>query len=280
MRPHARLIAHPHMAAATVQCTTRAHVLPSHNDAALMHRPTLGSHVQVCEYYMSRGYFDELIALLESGIGLERAHMGIFTALGEMYANHAADKLMEHLKLFSTRVNIPRLIAITDRQRLWRELTFLYEKYDEFDNALGTMMAHDATAWEHVRFKDVAVKCSTVDIFYAAVQHYFDMHPDLVTDLLKVLEGRIDHSRVVQLVRKGGHLGLAKDYLLSVQKNNLASVNEALNEVLIAEDDYEGLDSSVEGYDNFDQLRQAENLEVRAHAAPWRLCCRAKLLCV
>lgn len=47
-------------------------------------------------------------------------------------------------------------------------------------------MAHDAIAWEHVRFKDVAVKCSTVDIFYKAIQHYFDYHPDLVNDLLKV----------------------------------------------------------------------------------------------
>lgn len=47
------------------------------------------------------------------------------------------------------------------------------------------MMKHDAVAWEHVRFKDVAVKCSTVDIFYKAIQHYFDHHPDLVTDLLK-----------------------------------------------------------------------------------------------
>ena len=47
-------------------------------------------------------------------------------------------------------------------------------------------MAHDAAAWEHVRFKDVAVKCSTVDIFYKAIQHYFDYHPDLVNDLLKV----------------------------------------------------------------------------------------------
>jgi hypothetical protein len=48
------------------------------------------------------------------------------------------------------------------------------------------MMAHDAVAWEHVRFKDVAVKCSTVDIFYKAIQHYFDFHPDLINDLLKV----------------------------------------------------------------------------------------------
>ncbi len=36
---------------------------------------------QVSEYYQRRGHFDELIALLESGIGLERAHMGIFTEL-------------------------------------------------------------------------------------------------------------------------------------------------------------------------------------------------------
>ena len=84
--------------------------------------------MQACEYYMARGHFSELIALLESGIGLERANMGIFTALGEMYANHEPAKLMEHLKLFSTRINIPRLITITDRQMLWKELTFLYEK--------------------------------------------------------------------------------------------------------------------------------------------------------
>ena len=148
--------------------------------------PKTSRFLQVCEVYMTRGHFAELIALLESGIGLERAHMGIFTALGEMYANHAPEKLMEHLKLFCTRVNIPRLISICERQMLWKELTFLYEKYDEFDNALDTMMAHDAIAWEHVRFKDVAVKCSTVDIFYKAIQHYFDAHPELVVDLLKV----------------------------------------------------------------------------------------------
>ena len=38
---------------------------------------------EVSEFYQRRGLFEELIALLESGIGLERAHMGIFTELGE-----------------------------------------------------------------------------------------------------------------------------------------------------------------------------------------------------
>ena len=36
---------------------------------------------EVSEYYQSKGHWDELITLLESGIGLERAHMGIFTEL-------------------------------------------------------------------------------------------------------------------------------------------------------------------------------------------------------
>eukprot|EP00967_Tisochrysis_lutea_P092122 scaffold132674_cov13-Tisochrysis_lutea.AAC.1 len=37
--------------------------------------------LQASEYYQRRGYFNELIQLLENGIGLERAHMGIFTEL-------------------------------------------------------------------------------------------------------------------------------------------------------------------------------------------------------
>jgi clathrin heavy chain len=42
--------------------------------------------LQVSEFYQDRGFFEELITLLESGIGLERAHMGIFTELGVLYA--------------------------------------------------------------------------------------------------------------------------------------------------------------------------------------------------
>lgn len=41
---------------------------------------------EVSDFYQQRGFFEELIALMESGIGLERAHMGIFTELGILYA--------------------------------------------------------------------------------------------------------------------------------------------------------------------------------------------------
>lgn len=31
-------------------------------------------------------------------------------------------------------------------------------QYDEYDNALNVMITHSPIAWEHVKFKDVAVK--------------------------------------------------------------------------------------------------------------------------
>ncbi len=44
----------------------------------------------------------------------------------------------------------------------------------------------------------------------------------------QVLEARVDHARVVDLLRKADHLPLIKEYLLAVQKTNLAAVNEAV----------------------------------------------------
>lgn len=77
---------------------------------------------------------------------------------GILYAKYKSNKLMEHLKLFSARLNIPRLIRACEEQHHWRELVFLYVAYDEYDNAALVMMAHSPAAWEHVQFKDVAVK--------------------------------------------------------------------------------------------------------------------------
>lgn len=59
--------------------------------------------------------------------------------------------------------------------------------------------------------------------------------------LVQVLEARIDHSRVVSILRKADHLPLVKDYLIAVQKGNLAAVNDAVNELLIEEEDFKVL---------------------------------------
>jgi clathrin heavy chain len=216
---------------------------------------------EVSEYYQNRGCFNELISLMESGLGLERAHMGIFTELGVLYARYRPEKLMEHIKLFSTRLNIPKLIRACDEQQHWKELTYLYIQYDEFDNAATTIMNHSPDAWEHMQFKDVCVKIANVEIYYKAVHFYLQEHPDLINDLLNVLALRLDHTRVVDIMRKAGQLHLVKPYMVAVQSNNVSAVNEALNELYVEEEDYERLRESVDMHDNFDQIGLAQKLE-------------------
>ncbi|XP_009396866.2 clathrin heavy chain 1 isoform X1 [Musa acuminata AAA Group] len=216
---------------------------------------------EVSEYYQNRGCFNELISLMESGLGLERAHMGIFTELGVLYARYRPEKLMEHIKLFSTRLNIPKLIRVCDEQQHWKELTYLYIQYDEFDNAATTIMNHSPDAWDHMQFKDVVVKVANVELYYKAVHFYLQEHPDLINDVLHVLALRVDHTRVVDIMRKAGHLHLVKPYMVAVQSNNVAAVNEALNEIYVEEEDYDRLRESVDLHDNFDQIGLAQRIE-------------------
>ncbi|RRT35119.1 hypothetical protein BHE74_00047963, partial [Ensete ventricosum] len=217
---------------------------------------------EVSEYYQNRGCFNELISLMESGLGLERAHMGIFTELGVLYARYRPEKLMEHIKLFSTRLNIPKLIRVCDEQQHWKELTYLYIQYDEFDNAATTIMNHSPDAWDHMQFKDVVVKVANVELYYKAVHFYLQEHPDLINDVLHVLALRVDHTRVVDIMRKAGHLHLVKPYMVAVQSNNVAAVNEALNEIYVEEEDYDRLRESVDLHDNFDQIGLAQRVKL------------------
>lgn len=60
-------------------------------------------------YYQNRGHFNELITLLEAALGLERAHMGMFTELAILYSKYKPSKMREHLELFWSRVNIPKV---------------------------------------------------------------------------------------------------------------------------------------------------------------------------
>ncbi|WZZ42116.1 hypothetical protein YC2023_038375 [Brassica napus] len=216
---------------------------------------------EVSEFYQNRGCFNELISLMESGLGLERAHMGIFTELGVLYARYRYEKLMEHIKLFSTRLNIPKLIRACDEQQHWQELTYLYIQYDEFDNTATTVMNHSPEAWEHMQFKDIVAKVANVELYYKAVHFYLQEHPDLINDLLNVLALRLDHTRVVDILRKAGQLRLIKPYMVAVQSNNVSAVNEALNEIYVEEEDYDRLRESIDLHDSFDQIGLAQKIE-------------------
>ncbi|KAG8493177.1 hypothetical protein CXB51_010606 [Gossypium anomalum] len=208
---------------------------------------------EVRKYYQNRGCFNELISLMESGLGLERVH----TWLGVLYARYRPEKLMEHIKLFSTRLNIPKLIRACDEQKHLKELTYLYIQYEEFDNAATSVMNHSPEAWDHMQFKDIAVKVANVELYYKAVHFCLQEHPDLINDMLNVLALRVDHTRVVDIMRKAGHLRLVKPYMVAVQSNNVSAVNEALNGIYI------GLAQKVKYCCSYIFIEKHELLEMR-----------------
>uniref|UniRef100_H3C638 Clathrin heavy chain n=2 Tax=Tetraodon nigroviridis TaxID=99883 RepID=H3C638_TETNG len=53
---------------------------------------------ELINYYQDRGYFEELITMLEAALGLERAHMGMFTELAILYSKFKPQKMREHLE--------------------------------------------------------------------------------------------------------------------------------------------------------------------------------------
>jgi len=211
--------------------------------------------------YERNGYFDELIALLEQGLGLERAHMGIFTELGIALSKYHPERTMEHLKLFWGRINIPKVIRACEEANLWPELVFLYCHYDEWDNAALAMMERATSAWEHHSFKDVIVKVANLEIYYRALNFYLEQQPTLLTDLLQALTPRIDVNRVVKMFEKSDNIPLIKPFLLNVQPQNKRTVNIAINDLLIEEEDYKTLRDSVENFDNYDPVDLAQRLE-------------------
>jgi clathrin heavy chain len=109
---------------------------------------------------------------------------GIFTELAILYVKYNESKLMDHLRQFFARMNIPRVIRECERYEHWSALCFLYVQNDEVDNAALTMMNHAADAWEHSEFKSVLSRCANPENLYKAVQFYVEQHPLELTDLL------------------------------------------------------------------------------------------------
>uniref|UniRef100_A0A672LGN0 Clathrin heavy chain n=1 Tax=Sinocyclocheilus grahami TaxID=75366 RepID=A0A672LGN0_SINGR len=216
---------------------------------------------ELINYYQDRGYFEELITMLEAALGLERAHMGMFTELAILYSKFKPQKMREHLELFWSRVNIPKVLRAAEQAHLWAELVFLYDKYEEFDNAIITMMNHPSDAWKESQFKDIITKVANVELYYKATQFYLEFKPLLLNDLLIVLSPRLDHTRAVNFFSKVKQLSLVKPYLRSVQNHNNKAVNEALNNLFITEEDYQALRTSIDAYDNFDNISLAQSLE-------------------
>jgi len=123
------------------------------------------------------------------------------------------------------------------------------------------MMERASDAWEHHTFKEIIVKVANLEVYYRALNFYLQEQPTLLTDLLQVLTPRIDVNRVVRIFEKSDNIPLIKPFLLNVQPQNKRAVNNAINDLLMEEEDHKTLRDSVENYDNYDPVDLAQRLE-------------------
>lgn len=216
---------------------------------------------EVVTYYSDLGHFDHLISLFEQGLGLEDGHIGIFTELGILYTKHVPEKVMEHCKVFFTKLNVSKVVRACERARLWAPAVYLYMADKQFDNAVK-VMSERATAFDNDLFLDSIAKVRNAEIMYKAVNFYLTMHPMLFTRLMEVLEEHVDHSRVVNQLKRTGDwaLQIGQAYMKSVQKADLSAVNEALNELYVEDEDYESLKKSIDKFKNFNMIGLASKL--------------------
>jgi hypothetical protein len=68
--------------------------------------------------------------------------------------------VLKYIELFS-KIKIYALFQVlraAEQAHLWAELVFLYDKYEEYDNAVIAMMNHPSEAWREGHFKDIITK--------------------------------------------------------------------------------------------------------------------------
>jgi len=227
---------------------------------------------ELASHYEKQGYFEELMTLLDSGLSNERAHIGMYTELGVLYAKYKPERLMDFIKMNTGKLNIPKLIHACERHYHWKEAVFLHMHYDEYDSAANTMMAHSPVAFTHDQFLMVMQKVSNMEIYYRAIKFYLEEQPMQLNSLLTTITPKVDHARVVQLIRKDKQLPLILPYLKQVQQLDLAPVNEAINELYVEGEQYDDLRESITTYSNFDQIALAALLEKHELVEMRRIC--------
>ncbi|OLY81644.1 Clathrin heavy chain 1 [Smittium mucronatum] len=213
--------------------------------------------------YESSGYIDELISLLENGLGLERAHMGLFTSLAILYAKYKPEEAMDFLKTYWSRINIPKVIKVCESVHLWCELVFLYVHYEDYDNGVTVMIEHSSDAFDHTSFKELISKVSNLELMYKAIRFYLSENPMLVNELLGSIISKLDLTRVVEIFVKSENTPLIKPFLEQVMQSNEpenSAVIEALHELYLECYDYNSLKASIIAYSSFDSKKLASKL--------------------
>lgn len=213
------------------------------------------------KHYESLGVTNEMISVLEAGVGLERAHIGIFTELAILYAKYKPEKLMEHCKTYLQKLNTTKLLRACQKFMLWKEAVYLYSHYKEYDQAVSIMIEHSPVAFNHETYLQLIGLVSNTELYYKSITFYLEEQPLQINELLKSLANKIDLVKCTSTIRKLGIVQLCEPFLKIVQQTNTKEINEALNELYLDIEDYESLRESIEKYPNIDSYNLAKATE-------------------
>ena len=165
------------------------------------------------QHYERFGYFNELILLLEQGMRHERTHNGIFTELGIIYAKYNPTRLMDHIRTYTGKLHIPKLIRACENYQMWAEAVQLHQTYEQDNQAIMTMIEHSPSAWRHEVFSQSIIKVSNHDLFYRSIIFYLEEEPMLLNELLNLIASKIDLARCVSVMKKTGYIALIEPFL-------------------------------------------------------------------
>ncbi|KAH8611956.1 putative Clathrin heavy chain linker Clathrin H link Region in Clathrin and VPS [Trypanosoma vivax] len=211
--------------------------------------------------YEDLGLYDDLLAVLKAAATNTGAHMGIFTEMGVILAKYRPEKLLEHVNMYSKKINAHKLIAVCEQYHHWLVLRVLHVNNEDWLAAAKTMMHHFGDAWDHEVFKEVACHLGASDVVYSSISFYLNTSPQLLQDLLSSLFKTLDPERVLREVKAVASVHLIHQYLETVQNRNAKLINEALNEFYVEEENFTALRHSVENYNNFDSAELTAKLE-------------------
>ncbi|CAK75677.1 unnamed protein product (macronuclear) [Paramecium tetraurelia] len=204
---------------------------------------------------------EEMMILLENALGMQRAHVGIFTELAVLYCHYKQKKVMEHCRQYFQKMNILKVLRTCEKMCLWSEAVYLHQHYDQPDNAINIMIEHSPTAFSHDVLVMLLQKITNTDLYYKCILFYLEEQPEQINDLLRSIQSKIDLSKFVKLMKNTGYLALTLPFLQQIQNANNKDVNDALNQLYLDIEDYENLRESVKNYENFDQLALAQKTQ-------------------
>ncbi|ORM41265.1 Clathrin heavy chain 1 [Babesia sp. Xinjiang] len=216
----------------------------------------------IVSLYENTGNVQELIKLLEDS----SRSVAVSTELAIAIAKYRPDDLLTH---FKNRFNSGDILSSLNTARvareccnlwLWKEAVYLYS-LDSPDTALLSMVAHYGLAWDEDTFFSTAASAINPEALYKAIHFCIQCKPLLLPRLLMCSKGRVDACRVVKILKNSACLGLGREYLEAVADKTSASVNDALFEVYVEEEECELLERSLERLTAFDQVALCAILE-------------------